>query len=243
MPRSVCPCVCVCMISRPEGQSVYKNMCQWVMQRDFRFSGQERVRAARHATFGAYRKPGKGLCVGYVKPKEGSLRHNTGAKGVVLHVGVGNGKVVTVHEVRGRWNGEAARTFYHSLQRSLAKKWPRQRAYTVLEDNDPTGYKSAKGMEAKRNAKISVLEIPKRSPDLSVLDYAVWKEVNRRLRQQERCWKKSKRERRQDYVKRLKTTIRKLPESFLKNSIGDMVRRCQRLYAGQRLLLRGGWRQ
>ena len=110
---------------------------------DFRFSGQERVRAARHATFGAYRKPGKGLCVGYVKPKEGSLRHNTGAKGVVLHVGVGNGKVVTVHEVRGRWNGEAARTFYQSLQRSLGKKWFRQRAYTVLEDPQVTNQQRA----------------------------------------------------------------------------------------------------
>jgi transposase len=194
-------------------------------------NGKERCRAAQHATHGAYRRPGKGLCGGYVKPKEGNLRHNTGAKGVLLHVGIGGGKVVAVHEVaRGRWSGQAAATFYKDLGQGLAKTWPSKRKYIVLEDNDPTGYKSTKGVEAKAAEGISVFEIPKRSPDLSLLDYAVWKEVNKRLRRQERTWKRSKRETRTHYVQRLKRTIRNLPADFLTNSIGDMTRRCQRLY-------------
>ncbi|CAE7818266.1 Ikbke [Symbiodinium sp. CCMP2456] len=44
----------------------------------------------------------RALVRGNVKPKGKGLRHNTGAKGVVLHVGVGKGRVVTVHEVLGR---------------------------------------------------------------------------------------------------------------------------------------------
>ncbi|CAE7526243.1 F52C9.6, partial [Symbiodinium sp. CCMP2456] len=108
-------------------------------------TGAERARAAKHSTFGAYRRPGKGLCAGYVKPKKGGLKHYTGVKGVLLQVGIGGGKVVTVHEVTGRWSGQAAVTFYEALGRGLAKAWPGKRRYTILEDNDPTGYKSAKG--------------------------------------------------------------------------------------------------
>ncbi|CAE7522337.1 F52C9.6 [Symbiodinium sp. CCMP2592] len=193
-------------------------------------TGAERVRAAKHVTFGAYRRPGQGLCKGYVKPKEGNLRHNTGAKGVLLHVGVGAGKVISVQEVAGRWNGNSASVFYKTLAKDLAKAWPGKRKYTVLEDNDPTGYKSSKGLAAKHEAQIGVLEIPKRSPDLSVLDYAIWKEVNKRLRKQEKTWSGAKRETRPQYLKRLKRTIRNLPKAFLEDSIGDMVRRCKRLY-------------
>ena len=43
----------------------------------------------------------------------------------------------------------------------------------VLEDNDPTGYKSQKGKDAKPAAGISILEFPMRSPDLSVCDHAI----------------------------------------------------------------------
>eukprot|EP00439_Symbiodinium_sp_Y106_P065756 s40_g10.t1 len=88
-------------------------------------NSKERLRAAQHSTCGAYRRPGKGLCGGYVKPKAGNLRHNTGAKGVLLHVGIGKGKAVTVHEVvDGRWSGQAAASFYHVLARDLAKVSP-----------------------------------------------------------------------------------------------------------------------
>lgn len=44
----------------------------------------ERCRAARQPTYGACRQPGKGLSIGYVKPQAGNLRHDTGAKGVLL---------------------------------------------------------------------------------------------------------------------------------------------------------------
>ena len=36
-------------------------------------------------------------------------------------------------------------------------------SWKVLEDNDPTGYKSSKGMAAKAAAGIETLDLPKRS--------------------------------------------------------------------------------
>ena len=35
---------------------------------------------------------------------------------------------------------------------------------------------------------MAVLEIPKHSPDLNVMDFAVWAEVEKRMRRQERAW-------------------------------------------------------
>ena len=70
--------------------------------------------------------------------------------------------------------------------------FPERTAFTVLEDNDPCGFKSKLGREAKRKSHISSFDIPKRSPCLNVCDYFLWSNVNRRMREQERSWPASK---------------------------------------------------
>ena len=106
-------------------------------------NGESRLRAAQHATHGAYRSPGKGLSGGYVKPKK-SLKFNTGTPSALVVAGVGAGRVFMWHCVPGaRWNGEAAANMYTGpLKKALAKAWPGKRKLAVLEDNDPTGFKS-----------------------------------------------------------------------------------------------------
>ena len=166
-----------------------------------------------------------------MKPKAGSLRHDTGARGVLWHGGIGKGKALAVYKVaHRRWNGQAAANFYKVLARDLAKVLPEKRRFALLEDNDPTGYKSAKGIAAKDEAGMDIFEIPKQSPDLSVLDYAIWAEVNKCLRRQESKWPNGKKETRAAYIKRLKLVMRSLLEDFLLKSIRVMARRCQRLY-------------
>ena len=71
--------------------------------------------------------------------------------------------------------------------------------------------------------------MPKRSPDLNVLDFAVWGEVERRLRAQER-WPEGKKETRAEFERRLDRFAEALPSSFIDKSIGDLKRRCERLY-------------
>ena len=80
----------------------------------------------------------------------------------------------------------------------------------LLEHNDPTGFKSKMRVEAKAAAGIKVLEIPRRSPDLNVCDYALWEEINKWMRHQELKWPKGKRESRQAYVARLRQTLPRL---------------------------------
>ena len=68
-------------------------------------NSKERLRAAQHSTYGAYRRPGQGLCGGYVKPKAGNLRHNTGAKGVLRpRPGLGESvaRKAQVHHIGGQ---------------------------------------------------------------------------------------------------------------------------------------------
>ena len=116
------------------------------------------------------------------------------------------------------------------LKPGLEKAWGKKLRWTILEDNDPTGFRSKAGLAAKRLAKINVLQIPKRSPDLSVMDYAIWKQITRRMRLQERRFKKSKRETRAQFLARLSRTARNLDSSFIDKAIGNMKERCRRLH-------------
>ena len=193
-------------------------------------TGKARAYAARREIRGAYRTPGQGLDEAYVTvPK--ALRFNTGVKPVTVAAGVGAGKVLLWEALDGRWNGEAAANLYAGpIKKALAKKYPAKKKYTILEDNDPSGFKSGKGKAAKELAKITVFSIPKHSPDLNVCEYALWKEVNRRMRECEANWPQGKKETRDQYVARLRKTAKALPKKFIEDSIGDMQRRCARLY-------------
>ena len=76
-------------------------------------------------------------------------------------------------------------------------------------------------------AKIDEFNIPKRSPDLNVCDYALWAEVNKRMRAQERHWPAARKETRANFLARLRRTAKNLPQQFVDDAIGDMKRRCK----------------
>ena len=61
------------------------------------FDWRREARAAKHGTFGTYRRPGKVLCAGFVKPQEGALQHTTASasRGVLIQVSVGGGRALT----------------------------------------------------------------------------------------------------------------------------------------------------
>ena len=193
--------------------------------------------AARHhfavkGTRGAYRKRGQGLDAPYVQASS-QLKFNTGARGVKVLAGVADGKVVVwSHIDNKRWNGaEAAKMYEGPILKALQQKFPRRASWNVLEDNDPAGFKSSRAVRAKADAGVKVFPIPRRSPDLNVCDYALWAEVNRRMRKQEANWDSSRRETRKAYLARLRRTALRLPADFVNKSIGDMRKRCLRLKA------------
>jgi hypothetical protein len=190
--------------------------------------------ASRRSVRGNYRKKVSKLTGQYVKPKT-ALKFNTGAKNVYIACAIGAGKVLMWHEVKGRWNGAAAAKMYAGpLKTALQKAWPNVRGpLRVLEDNDPTGYKSSKGMEAKEASGIRTLDLPHRSPDLNPLDFSLWAEVNKRMRKQEKNWPATKTETRDAYVKRLRRTAMNLSPDYINRIIGTMAKRVRLLGAAK----------
>ena len=181
---------------------------------------------------GAYRKPGQGLDQGYTKPPK-KLKFTTGAKGVHVLAGVGQKKVLLWHYLDTNWCGKVAAEAYRGpVAKALKKTYPLRTTFNVLEDNDPTGFQSKKGLKAKEEVKINEFAIPKRSPCLNVCDYALWDEVNRCMREQEARWK-GKKDTREEFLERLRKTAFSLPESVVKKMVQGMKPRCERLYTAK----------
>ena len=115
------------------------------------------------------------------------------------------------HVVENTWCGTEAEAFYSGpLAKALAKEYPTKRTHRVLEDNDPTGYQSGKAKRAKAELpKLEVFCIPKRSPDLNVMDYYVWDAIERRLREAEFHMSHDKRQSREEFIiRRLQKTAK-----------------------------------
>ena len=197
---------------------------------------------AKRTVRGVYRKKGKSLRPGHVKPSKG-LKVNTGAKGILKTGGVGGGKVLVWHTIDGQWGGKAAAEMYTDVMaKALKKRYRGRSSFLLLEDNDPTGNLSKAGIKAKAAAKIKVFSIPRRSPDLNVLDYAIWHEVESRMRAQERKFAAAKKETRAAFEARLDRTAHNLSADFIDRAIKDLKRRCQLLHKAEGGLFEEGGR-
>ena len=194
-------------------------------------TGAGRKHAARRAVQGAYQPRGHLPAPHMVKPKGGSIRYP--APGVTVTAAVIKGKIRVWHYIQGPWNGDRAAAMYKGpLLQALRRAFPaharsRRQRWVVLEDNDPAGYKSAKARWAKTEAGIVTDDLPRRSPDLNVLDYALWSAINRRMRKQEFSWPHNKKETSEQYKERLRKTALALPEPLVRRCVADMRRRCR----------------
>ena len=184
--------------------------------------------AARRSVRGAYQVRGEQPRSWLIKPKESN---KVKFPGVVVTAAVIKGKVRMFHYIDGRWTAKTATHMYeHHLLPALRKAYPRHKGkWTIIEDNDPTGYKCKAAVAVKKRLGIVTDSLPKRSPDLNVLDYSLWSEINKRCRKQESAFRKTKKESKQAFKERLKKTARSLPEELVKSAVGSMRRRCSKI--------------
>ena len=215
-----------------------RSASRWVVQphaiiddKSFQMTCHQKSRefAARRSVRGAYQKKGSMPKQWLVKPSSGANKAKF--PGVRVTAAVIKGKIRVWKYVHGKWNAKAAAEMYkHALAPALKKAYPKHKGpFTIIEDNDPTGYKSKLGIAAKKDARIIVDCLPKRSSDLNVLDYSLWHEINVRLRQQERSFRKTKRETKEEFKERLRKTAMGLPASIVKAAVGSMKRRCEKI--------------
>ena len=197
-------------------------------------NGKARAHGAREGTRGAYRRRGQGLEAPYVTQGK-TMKYNSGARGVKVLAGVGAGKVLVWEYIAdyrgGRWNADVAASMYRgAIHSALKRAYPSKKHFRILEDNDPTGFKSKKAQQAKSDCHINVFEIPKRSPDLNLCDFSLWATINRKMRAQEKRWAPNRKECRFEYLKRLRRTAKNLPEPYLNNIVKAMQKRCAMLH-------------
>ena len=190
---------------------------------------------ARRSCRGAYRDGKDAVRPDLVKPKK-TLKCSV--SGVLIAAAVVKDRIRMWHVVEGRWTGAKAAQMYEGpLLQCLEKAYPthakkvcgkkKRGKWSVLEDNDPTGYKSTMGKDAKKKVGIGVFELPPRSPDLNVLDYSLWAAINKRLREQERNFPKNKKELKVEFIARLRKTALGLPPSVVRAAVEDMQKKCK----------------
>ena len=86
------------------------------------------------------------------------------------------------HYLPRTWNGTEAEKLYRGPVIKAPKKHrPQRKSYNIIEDNDPTGYKSNAAIKAKEELKVTPMVFPLYSPDLNPLDFFLWAEVQRRM--------------------------------------------------------------
>ncbi len=87
---------------------------------------------AKRQVRGVYRKRGKALRSGHVKPNP-KMKLATGAKGILKAAGVGGGKCLVFHTVEGRWGGDAAEELYTEVMTpALKAHYPGKKSFTKV---------------------------------------------------------------------------------------------------------------
>ena len=123
------------------------------------------------------RTPSEGQEAMFKLPKRGHML--SGIPSIEVTAAVGQDGIIMWH-INDGWNGEKAATMYAKLGAVLRSKYGNKRKFNVVEDGDPKGYQSGKGVAAKAEQRIESWKLPPRSPGWMPLDYSLWHEIERR---------------------------------------------------------------
>ena len=143
---------------------------------------EARVYHAKQKCVSQLRKREEGLAANFTKPKEKAHRRNLGGS-VNVCAGISNCRIV-LWEYYSKWNGDVAAEMYRvPISKTLKKERGVKSSYILIEDNDPSGYKSSKAMSEKRRLHIRAVPWPRYSPDMMPLDFSLWACISKRVRE------------------------------------------------------------
>ena len=101
--------------------------------------------------------------------------------------------------------------------------------YTILRDNDRTGFESNLGKAAEVSYGLDILKQPKYRPDLQPLDFSLWNEIDSRMAKEEEAWPATKHESKVEFKARLKRTALGLDADVINKAMASMKRRTKEL--------------
>lgn len=167
----------------------------------------------------------EGLAKGFTKPSSRKHKVNPGGS---LRVAAGIVKnKVRVWEYLDGWGAEKAAELYRGpIAKCLRRNFKGKASFTILEDNDPSGYKTHAAREAKDEIGVKTLPFPTYSPDLNPCDYFLWDEVERRME----AGKPKASESKDAYKARLRRVAMSIPSSVIEKGVMCMKKRCQQVW-------------
>ena len=173
------------------------------------------------------RIPGEGLEPQYTKPNAKRNRKNLGGA-LLIAAGIRNDRVVMWKSLDTKWNGDAAAALYRNdIAKVLRRCAPTKARPMILEDNDPTGYKSGKARAEKQELGYKVMVQPRFSPDLNPLDFFLWNNIQTRMARSD---PKKGKESVDKYKARLRNTAMSTSRPFLRKAIASIKERAQAIY-------------
>ena len=198
---------------------------QW----DIPTNDKARDHLIKHRVRGHLRTPSEGLKPEFTKPSR--LKHRINPAGVAnLCAGISKGEIAMWEYIQKRWSGEVAAAMYRGpIAKALRKHVGDKDTYSLLEDNDPKGYKSSKGKAAKKELGIKPLPFPRYSPDLMPLDYSIWEAIRTRMDKKKIVGKESA----DAFKKRLRMTALRLPKAVVRQALLNMKTRIKAIYAAE----------
>ena len=180
---------------------------------------------AKQQVHGQIRTPAEGLEKDFTKPNKKKHRKSVGGYVRVL-AGVSNGRIVLWEHYK-RWNGKTAAEMYEGpIIRTLRKKRGVKPSYLIAEDNDPTGFKSGAGVDAKKAKKIRTIPWPRYSPDLMPLDFSLWEAIKEKMK----INAPRGRETLADFKVRLRRTALATSPAVVRKAVVNMKFRAQKIW-------------
>ena len=148
---------------------------------DYPADERSRTYLQRQKIRGHLRLPSEGLKPAFTKPNPKKHRINPGGS-LMVCAGICNSRVAVWHYINAKWNGGvAAATYRDVIAPAMRRRRGVKQVYKVVEDNDPSGYKSNKAIAAKQALCIEAVQFPRYSPDLNPLDFFLWEDIRKRL--------------------------------------------------------------
>lgn len=173
------------------------------------------------------RTPQEGLEPEYTKPNKKKHRKPLGAT-LSVCAGIRKNRVVLWEYLDQRWDADAAEKLYRGPIAKVLRRVAADKAQpTILEDNDPTGYKSNKAKRAKKQLGIRVVSLPPYSPDLNPCDFFLWNSIESRM---QKCDPKSAGETVEQYKKRLRKIALATPPRVLGKAVASIKKRAHAIY-------------
>ena len=164
----------------------------------------------------------EGLEPQYTKPNVKRNRMNLGGS-LKVAAGIRRDRVVLWKYLEGQWSGDAAATLYKKDIKQVFKRLcPAKASPSILEDNDPTGYKSSKAKAVKKLLKYKIVSLPRYSPDLNPMDFFLWADIEKRMMQSA---PKAGNEKVEEYKRRLRKTAMATSKRTIRRALASMPKR------------------